>query len=199
MTARFWFLDVDGVIAPFGKGGAFTDWVRSPHPEYELWLSPTQADLIRRTLERTGTELVWVTTWAHDASTYIEDVFGWRTHRFAPLPHPDIKGADLDPATGRWWKLDAVQRFLEELQPDRFVWSDDDLDQHRSAVRQALTGLGSSGLLQSPRPNVGLTRTLLREAEEHLSAGHVGSSGAGSPGPRRPDGRQGREGGQADV
>ena len=174
MAVRVWFLDVDGVIAPFGKGGAFTDWVRSPHPEYELWLSPTQADLIRGILERTGTELVWVTTWAHDAAAYIEDVLSWPTHRFAPLPHPEIKGADLDPATRRWWKLDAVERFIEELRPDRFVWSDDDLDRHRFVARQALSGLGSTALLQSPTPHVGLTRTLLQQAEEHLGGDRLG-------------------------
>ena len=167
--APVWFLDVDGVISPFGKGGAFKDWVRSPHPEYELWLSPTQADLIRGILEGTGTELVWVTTWAHHAAAYIEDVLGWPTHRFAPLPHSDIKGADRDPTTGRWWKLDAVERFLQELQPSRFVWSDDDLAYHGATVRLSLTGFGPVGLLQSPMPHVGLTRTLLREAEEHLA------------------------------
>ena len=171
MPVRVWFLDVDGVIAPFGKGGAFTDWVRSPHPEYELWLSPTQAGLIRGTLERTATELVWMTTWAHHAATYIEDVLGWPTHRFAPLPHPDIKGADRDPATGRWWKLDAVERFLDELQPDRFVWSDDDLSRHRPEVLQALSRHDASGLLQAPRPYVGLSERWLREAEDHLAGG----------------------------
>ena len=166
-----WFLDVDGVIAPFWKGGAFADWVRSPHREYELWLSPTQAGVIQGILERTGTELVWVSTWAHHAATYIEDVLGWPTHRFAPLPHPDIKGADADPETGRWWKLDAVERLLAELQPGRFVWSDDDLTVHGAAVRRRLTRLEAVGLLQSPKPHVGLTRTLLREAEEHLARG----------------------------
>jgi len=160
-------------MAPFGRGGAFTDWVRSPHPRYELWLSPTQAGLIRGIVDRTGTDLIWVTTWAEHAAEYIEALLDWPIHRFAPLPQPDIKGADLDPATGRWWKLDAVTCFLDELQPDRFVWSDDDLSRHGFAVREALTGLGGIGLLQSPKPHVGLTRTLLKEAEEHLSGGQT--------------------------
>lgn len=171
MTDRVWFLDVDGVIAPYGKGGAYRDWVRSPHPEYELWLSPTQADLIRGIVERTGTELVWVTTWAHEAATSIEEVLGWPTHRFAPLPQADIKGADRDPATGRWWKLDAVEWFLQELQPARFVWSDDDLPRHRSTVTKVLASVEASGLLQAPKPHVGLSRRWLREAEEHLAGG----------------------------
>ncbi len=176
MTARVWFMDVDGVLSPFGKGGAFRDWVRSPHDVYELWLSPTQAGLIRGVLERTGTELVWVTTWAHHAAEYVEGFLGWPAHRFAALPHPDSKGADVDPSTGRWWKLDAVERFLDDLQPDRFVWSDDDLSRHRLQVLQALSRHDASGLLQAPKPHVGLSERWLREAEDHLTGGEPSES-----------------------
>lgn len=177
MTARVWFMDVDGVLSPFGKGGAFRDWVRSPHPQYELWLSPSQAQLIRGILQRTDTELVWVTTWAHEAAACIEQVLGWPTHRFAPRPHPDAKGADIDPATGRWWKLDAVQRLLEELQPARFVWSDDDLPSHRGAVTRTLATVDTTGLLQAPKAHVGLSRRWLREAEDHLASAAPGGGG----------------------
>ena len=171
MTAHVWFMDVDGVMSPFGKGGAFRDWVRSPHPEYELWLSPTQAELIQGVLEGTDTELVWVTTWAHEAAVYIEEVLGWPTHRYAPLPHADAKGADKDPTTGRWWKLDAVEHHLQALQPTRFVWSDDDLPRYRATVTEVLATVNSAGLLQAPKPHVGLSRRWLREAEEHLAGG----------------------------
>lgn len=169
---RLWFMDVDGVMAPYGRSGAFRDWVRSPHQVYELWLSPTQADVIREVLERTGTELVWVTTWAQDAAEYVEGVLGWPTHRFAPLPHPDTKGADVDPETGRWWKLDAVERFLVELQPERFVWSDDDLPKHRPGVLRALSRFDASSLLQAPKPTIGLSEKWLREAEYFLAGRH---------------------------
>jgi len=171
-----WFMDVDGVLSPFGKGGAFRDWVRSPHEVYDLWLSPTQTDLIRGILDRTGTELVWVTTWAHEAAEYVEGFLGWPAHRFAPLPHPEAKGADVDPETGRWWKLDAVERFLDELQPDRFVWSDDDLPRHGRAVLRALSRFDASRLLQAPKPHVGLSARWLREAEAHLTGGPSGGS-----------------------
>lgn len=163
-----WFMDVDGVMSPFGKGGAFKDWVRSPHDQYELWLSPTQAELISGILERTGTELIWVTTWAHHAAEYVERFLGWPTHRFAALPAPDIKGGDHGPS-GRWWKLDAVEAFLQELEPDRFVWSDDDHPQHHTTVTTALAAFNADGLIQAPKPTVGLSRRWLREAEEHLA------------------------------
>ena len=167
-TRRVWFMDVDGVMAPFGKGGAFTDWVRSAHEQYELWLSPTQAGLIQDILRRTGTELVWVTTWADDVAEYVERFLGWPAHRFAPLPHPDVAGADTGPS-GRWWKLEAVEGLLEEMQPDRFVWSDDDHPEHRAAVTRTLSQIGASGLVQAPKPTVGLSRRWLREAEQHLA------------------------------
>lgn len=176
MVTRVWFMDVDGVMSPFGRSGAFRDWVRSPHEVYELWLSPTQAGSIRSILERTGTELVWVTTWADNAATYVEGFLGWPTHRFAPLPHPGSRGADVDPATGRWWKLDAVERFLVELQPERFVWSDDDLPKHRPEVLRALSRFEASGLLQSPKPTIGLSPRWLREAEDHLLDGQPSGS-----------------------
>jgi hypothetical protein len=166
-VTKLWFMDVDGVLSPFGKGGAYRDWVRSPHDVYELWLSPTQGQLIREILVETETELVWVTTWAGDAATYVEDVLGWPRHRFAPLPHPDIKGADLGP-TGRWWKLEAVERLVDELRPTRFVWSDDDHPRYRASVARAVAGMAARALLQAPVPHVGLSQRWLREARAHL-------------------------------
>ncbi len=131
-------------------------------------MSPTQAGLIRDILRRADAELVWVTTWAGEVAEYVERVLGWPTHRFAPLPHPDVAGADTGPS-GRWWKLDAVEGFLQELQPARFVWSDDDHPAHRSAVAQVMSRIDATGLIQAPRPTVGLSRRWLREAEQHLT------------------------------
>jgi hypothetical protein len=163
-----WFMDVDGVMAPFSRGGAFRDWVRSPHERYQLWLSPTQAASIREVLTATGTDLIWVTTWAEHAAEYVERFLGWPTHRFAPLPLPGLKGGDPGP-TGRWWKLDAVEHFLHEQRPERMVWSDDDLDRHRSSVVGSLATYRARPLLQSPNPHIGLTERAIREAREHLN------------------------------
>jgi hypothetical protein len=162
-------MDVDGVMAPFGKGGAYRDWVQSPHDRYELWLSPTQANWIRDILDEAGAELIWVSTWAHEAAEYIERFLGWPAHRFAELPHPDIKGGDRGPS-GRWWKLEAVESFLDELQPDRFVWSDDDHARHRADVTASLARFDATPLIQCPKPYVGLSERWLREAREHLLA-----------------------------
>jgi hypothetical protein len=167
--SRLWFMDIDGVMAPFGKGGAYRDWIRSPHDRYELWLSPAQAGRIRNILVETRTELIWVSTWAHEAAEYIERVLGWSKHRFAALPHPDIKGGDRGPS-GRWWKLEAVEAFLAELEPDRFVWSDDDHARHRTAVARSLARFDASPLIQCPKPHVGLSERWLREAHDHLMA-----------------------------
>ena len=172
--ATAWFLDVDGVLSPFGRGGAFTDWVQVPHERYELWLSPTQSGLIRGILERTGAELIWVTTWAEDVAEYVEPALGWPTHRFAPRPHAEVSGEERS-SSGLWWKLEAVAGLLEELQPDRFVWSDDDHPLYEADVHRVLGGFDALGLVQAPRPHVGLSRGWLREAEEHLSGGLASS------------------------
>jgi hypothetical protein len=167
-VTTLWFMDVDGVMAPFGKGGAYRDWVRSPHDIYELWLSPTQGRLILEILEETDTELIWVTTWAEHVATYVEDVLGWPRHRFAPLPHADIKGGDVGP-TGRWWKLEAVDQFVEQLRPARFVWSDDDHPRHRGSVARAVAEMDAQALLQAPTSYIGLSQRWLREARDHLA------------------------------
>jgi hypothetical protein len=148
-SGRLWFMDVDGVMAPFGKGGAFKDWVRSPHERFELWLSPIQAAAIRRVLEETETDLIWVTTWAHEAAEHVEGFLGWPNHRFAPRPQGEVFG-DTTGSNGRWWKLDAVERFLTELQPARYVWSDDDHPAHRADVSAALRQLPGLPLVQAP-------------------------------------------------
>jgi hypothetical protein len=98
----------------------------------------------------------------------VERLLGWPTHRLAPLPRPDIKGGDLGP-TGRWWKLDAVEGFFDEFQPELTVWSDDDLDRHRASVTRALATYRVRPLLQSPKPYIGLCERWLREAHEHLA------------------------------
>ena len=158
MVRAVWFMDVDGVISPFGKSGAFNDWIQSPHDEYDLWLSPIQVGLIGDILTRTGAELIWVTTWADEVAEHVEEVLGWSQPRWVPLPTPAIKGGDRGPS-GRWWKLDAVEDLLEELQPDRFVWSDDDHPQHHAAIarRSLVTGpptpFASKGVLGDCRKN----------------------------------------------
>ncbi len=168
MSDRLWFMDVDGVMAPFSHGGSFGDWERSEHPRYELWLSATQAERIQTILSETGTELIWVSTWAHDAAEYVESFLGWPTYEYAPLPHARASGGGLGPS-GRWWKLEAVEGFLAARRPARFVWSDDDHPWHREAVRSSLTGFEAQGLLQVPDPMVGLTEKELDHAHEHLS------------------------------
>ena len=166
-TRKVWFMDVDGVMAPFNRGGAFSDWQQSPHDLYDLWLSPTQTEIIRAVLDEARTELIWVTTWAEEVAEYVEDFLGWPRHRFAPLPDPDLAGADKGPS-GRWWKLDAVAEFVDDLQPERFVWSDDDHRIHERAVTRWLQEIDSTPLIQSPKPLVGLSERWLREAFEHL-------------------------------
>ncbi len=165
---NLWFMDVDGVLSPYGRSDAYDDWIRSPHERYVLWLSPTQAAAIQEVLESTGTELVWVSTWAEEAGASIDDVLGWPRHRYAPLPTPGTRGSSRGPS-GRWWKLEAVERLLAERQPSRFVWSDDDHPHHRRDVEDALRSYDAHGLLQAPEPTVGLTPQDIAAAHDHLA------------------------------
>lgn len=164
-----WLMDVDGVLSPFGRSEAYDDWRRSPHERYALWLSPSQTSAIHEVLETTGTELVWVSTWAEKAPRAIDDVLGWPRHRYVPLPSPDARGSSRGPS-GRWWKLEAVERLFAEQRPARFVWSDDDHPHHRSDVEAALERFDACGLLQAPEPTVGLTPQAIHAARAHLAS-----------------------------
>ena len=162
-------MDVDGVLSPFGRGEAYDDWFRPPHEPYVLWLSPTQTAAIHGVLASTGAELIWVSTWAEQAPRAIDDALGWPRHDFAPLPSPDARGSSRGPS-GRWWKLEAVERLLAERRPARFVWSDDDHPRHRADVEAALDRFDACGLLQAPEPTIGLTPEAIRAARDHLAA-----------------------------
>jgi hypothetical protein len=139
-------LDVDGPLNPFAAkadakpagfrehGFRLSGW-RKP---LRMWLNPDHGPAL---LAAAGpAELVWATTWEHQANTMIGPAIG-----LPPLPVIEFRGAA--------WKYEAVARFAGERP---LVWLDDDFDTAGSAAFRAGRGTVPTELVRVD-PKVGIT------------------------------------------
>lgn len=132
-------LDVDGVLNPEpGSNGrrpdgyethrfnpmtsdGVTDWVTRFRKPLRVWLNPQHGwELIKLT---EFYELVWCTTWEHEANEWISPHLGLPELPFIPFvsmlpPKP--------PAPGLHWKTSVV---IEYANGRPFVWVDDEIGQ----------------------------------------------------------------------
>ena len=136
------FLDVDGVLIPFGGS------------DYPLYPTDSANPLLSRLDPAHGSrlaglpcDLVWATTWLSDANDQIAPLLG--------LPSlPVVTWPDEDPPvpTGVHWKTP----FLVEYAAGRpFAWVDDELGPADRAWVSARHG--GDALLHKVDPRVGLT------------------------------------------
>lgn len=149
------FLDVDGVLSPLAPGSsAWDDWERVEDIPFHLVLSRRMARRIREL----GVEVVWLTTWEHDANAVVADTLGWEPNDVLVR-----EGSDAG-----WWKLAAIRERIE-AEPRPFVWIDDELERRKREVESWLRGLEVPALAISPRPEVGLTTAELERIEEFVA------------------------------
>ncbi|OKJ95736.1 HAD domain-containing protein [Amycolatopsis sp. CB00013] len=155
------FLDVDGPLNPFAakpKPPGFVEhkfrirgWSRR-HP-LRMWLNPGHGTAL---LDAAGNaELVWATTWGHQANTMVGPAIGLPT-----LPAVDCANVDSG------WKFDAVARYAE---PRPLVWLDDDFDLY-PAARDAFLARRDGMVTHLVRvdPRTGITDVHLAAVREHL-------------------------------
>lgn len=144
-------LDVDGVLNPFAvrPGTIPPGFARHTILGYPVLLTPRHGEWLRPMLQRF--ELVWATTWEHDANRLIAPIVGLpedaRVVRFGSIERIGD------------WKIDAVAA----LAGDRpLAWIDDELgsDADRWAHARPFPTL----LLRSD-PGVGLVRRHVRAFE----------------------------------
>lgn len=154
-----WFLDVDGVVSPFGVGDQWDEAHLYPGQSSDLTVPYRRhvVDTITR-LHTTGVvEVRWLTTWDADLLT------AWHDVGLGPFEV-------ATPAKGRrrWWKADTVARFLSDHPHRRAVWTDDDLTPAR------LRGFDRNRLYAfAPSRSVGLTDEQLARIEDWAQAKHA--------------------------
>ncbi|NUT46333.1 MAG: hypothetical protein HOV94_03285 [Saccharothrix sp.] len=138
-------LDVDGPLNPYAAkpnarppgyetfrytpaGGWYTGRDVRRHKGLRVWLNPGHGALLLELAAATGLELVWATTWSHEANTLIAPAVG-----LPELPVIDFPDADLErdeAGHARWsrdggWKWSAVVRYAAGRP---LAWLDDEHD-----------------------------------------------------------------------
>jgi len=159
------YLDVDGVVCPFGPQGT-TDW-GSPWQQADAGLLPVTfaAELVAglNTLARTpGLRCVWLTSWEELAPQYLCPAVGLKGSRWPYLSADGAAGG-----TG-WWKLRAIQDDVESTRPEAVAWVDDQLAFEAEAQRWARF-LGRRILTVSPHPRRGITPAELDRIRSFLA------------------------------
>jgi len=133
-------LDVDGPFNPFDNKPhrrpegfqtfRFSVAGMHPHRTLRVWLRPEHGPQLCRLAERTGCELVWATSWQHEANEFIGPQLGLPTL-------PVITFPEFNPVQG-WprgaWKWNAVADYAGDRP---IAWLDDQLDDREFASAQA--------------------------------------------------------------
>ena len=150
------FLDVDGVLSPVvpPRSDHWDDWERIEGIPFHLVLSRQMAARIADL----DAEIIWLTTWEHDANAVVADYLGWEPHDVL-----ERKGS-----RGEWWKLEALAERIES-DPRPFVWVDDELERRKRDVEPWLRGLDVPVLPLAPRSEVGLTESQITEIERFVA------------------------------
>lgn len=153
-------MDVDGPLNPFDApwfgtnvplpGYRFHDLVPSDGKQYRVALSQEHAEALTDLAEEF--DLVWATTWRHDANRLISPILGLSEDLpVIPLIRP--RGVDNK---GRSWK---VQQIVDWVGPGLpFVWFDDEINRKTRSWLRAADWLGPLLALRVPA-----TRGLVRE------------------------------------
>lgn len=164
MTKVSLYLDVDGVLCPFGAAGK-TDWGTAWSSAGAGLLEVSYAVEVVKALNelagRPDVRFVWLTSWEGLAAEVLCPAIG-----LAGQEWPILAGDGRGGGAG-WWKLQAIQEDLETTAPDRAVWIDDQLDFEQEA-RDWAGFLRARLLLISPNPRRGLSRAELAAVRAFL-------------------------------
>lgn len=158
------YLDVDGVICPFGATGN-TDWgsgwKSSDAGLLEVRYARELVESLNQLARTPGLRCVWLTSWEGMAPEYLCPAIGLAGQEWPVLVGDGLGAGDT------WWKLQAIQKDIEASAPDRAVWIDDQLEYEQDA-RAWASFLGARILLISPHPRRGLSRAELESVRAFL-------------------------------
>lgn len=145
------YLDVDGVVCPFGATGTTpwgTAWTLANAGMLEVAYAADLVAGLNGLARFPGLRCVWLTSWEDMAPKYLCPAIGLAGGRW---PWLAAEGAGEG-----WWKLGALQEDLAATTPNRIVWIDDQLRYERDAQAWARF-LGARILAISPDPRRGIS------------------------------------------
>ncbi|MFI6309902.1 HAD domain-containing protein [Nocardia fusca] len=156
------FLDVDGPLIPFGRTPvSASDPLFAPERHDENPIAARIDPALGPLLIALPCELIWATTWAHEANRSISPVLGMPT--LAVTDWPDEQDDHID----EWFRLHWKTRALVERAGGRpFIWIDDEIgDSDQKWVSEQHPG---RALLYRVDPRVGLRPNDLDTVSEWL-------------------------------
>lgn len=158
------YLDVDGVVSPVAPTG-FTDWgtewKMADAGVLDVLYATELVHELNDLAAHPAARFVWLTTWQRLAPEFLCPAIGLRGEHW-----PVLSSDDWD-RTADWWKLDALQRDVQESGAERIVWIDDQLN-HETAARSWAEFLGNRVLWIAPDPRRGLTRNEIAAVRDFL-------------------------------
>jgi hypothetical protein len=151
VARRTLYLDVDGVVCPFGPEGANgwgTMWRRADAGLLPVAYAPELVAGLNSLAAAAELRCVWLTSWEELAPQYLCPVTGLEGSSW-PVLTADGAGSGAE-----WWKLQAIQADVGRNTPERIIWVDDQLAFEAEAQAWARI-LGRRALLVSPDPRTG--------------------------------------------
>lgn len=159
------YLDVDGVVCPFGAVGRTpwgSGWKLADVGMLDVAYAGELVDGLNHLARQPGVRCVWLTSWESMAADYLCPAIGLDGGHWPCL---SAEGA----GTGAgWWKLSALQNDLADNVPDGIVWIDDQLRYEDQALAWARF-LGARILVVSPDPRLGITPSELASVSAFLT------------------------------
>ncbi|TLM70299.1 HAD domain-containing protein [Pseudarthrobacter sp. NamB4] len=150
---RTLYLDVDGVICPFGPSGTTgwgTGWRYSDAGLLPVAYAAELVGGLNSIAAMDGVRCVWLTSWEELAPQYLCPALNLQGTRWPVLT------ADGTGTGAGWWKLRALQHDVETTGPEAVAWVDDQLAFEAEAQAWGRL-LGRRLLMVSPDPRQGIS------------------------------------------
>jgi hypothetical protein len=140
-------IDVDGVLNPY-IGPMPAGYTEYRLLQYRVRLNMEHGVQLQKIAHETGAELVWATTWEHDADEYIGTRIG-----LPPLPVIEVY------SKANRWKFGPV---LDYAAGRPLLWFDDDFmrfpDEEEWFLKERMAAGDLDTYLHTVEPDVGLTQ-----------------------------------------
>lgn len=126
-------VDVDGVLNRYLMRREEPPWrqrriqIHPRGPKYTCYLNEEHGPMLLEFAAETGAELIWGTTWEHDANRLIGPLIGL----------PELPVAPMPPLRGLGDYRDKAEGFIPWLAGRPFIWLEDEESEKQAAGRLA--------------------------------------------------------------